>query len=139
MMSIRENVIQRRKFAGPGKPVASGYELLGYAIVEQAVEDVKALKRQRAIINGRIRKKWPEEKYVTKGGKEVRKFLAIKAGTKHWSRVEVIRLLWFMNSGLDHLLESLDSNLDPDAIRGCRLFSATPDCGEWPMIHGIPA
>jgi hypothetical protein len=81
-----------------------GYISLGYAIIEQAVEDLKMLQSNKLIINGKVQK-WPTRKgvYVNKGG------------YNHPHEAKEL-VLWFNNGSLDELLAMLGSPVDKEAM-----------------------
>jgi len=84
-----------------------GWDALGYAIIEQAVEDYKELCKAGMISDGQCVAKWPMRRPgVPK--------LFIE---EYNSRAKTLSLLhWLKHGGLKNLLELLDSKMDEGAI-----------------------
>jgi len=84
-----------------------GWAALGYAIIEQAVEDYKELCKAGMIGDGQCVEKWPMRKPgVPK--------LFIE---EYNSRAKTLSLLhWLKHGGLKNFLELLDSKMEENAI-----------------------
>jgi len=84
-----------------------GWDALGYAIIEQAVEDYKALCKAGMICDGQCVAKWP---WRRPGVPQL--FIE-----RYNSKAKTLSLLhWFQHGGLKNLLELLDSKMDEGAI-----------------------
>ena len=82
------------------------YDELGYAIVEQAAEDVKSLEAAGIIVGGKCIKPWP----VHSGN-------PLKVMGHYDKRHKVVELLhWFTRGGAEELLETLGSSLSIDTV-----------------------
>lgn len=100
-----------------------GWESLGYAIVEQAINDVRGLKRAGIIVEGRCTRRWPtvfvDVRHKLKGKpEELRKRAMNKIYLSDYqSKQDVDELLYFIRCGaLKELLEMLDSRMEAETI-----------------------
>jgi len=82
-----------------------GYTHLGYAVIEQAVADLKELRARGFIVNNRPLVPWPKEKERQR---------VIGYDTPR-SVSELI--LWFENMGLETMLSLLNSDIDAKKAR----------------------
>lgn len=83
-----------------------GWVKLGYAIVEQAVEDLKALQGAEIIKDGQAIERWPE-----RAGRSAMMYGYSKA---HQAKE---LLLWFRNGAAEEMLAMLQAPISIDAIR----------------------
>lgn len=82
-----------------------GYVKLGYAIIEQAVHDVKALQDAGLIVDGKVVPCWP----VRRG-----KAAKMCGYSKPYEVKEL--LLWFRNGSADELLSLLGAPINAEAM-----------------------
>ncbi|MDD8011877.1 MAG: hypothetical protein PHX05_00165 [Acidobacteriota bacterium] len=82
-----------------------GYDALGYAIIEQAVEDYKSLRNAGIAKNGKLDPRWQE-------GWPPR---VVVGGCRTPGEVLVL-LYWLQGPGLAELLEILDTKIERAAI-----------------------
>lgn len=100
---------------------ATGFESLGYAIIEQAVDDIKGLKAARKINNrGEVTRKWPGSVSYCKSlksGKRLRRFKPVKIMDWYDRNLKVKQLLhFFRGDALKSLLIMLSSTIDQSTI-----------------------
>lgn len=116
-MSIQETVAAAGSgYAGPaGSPDlrqhVRPYEALGFAVVEQAVEDLKALQKFGIVTNGECVRAWPS--FINRAGrKQPMKFLG-----QYNSKATVDELLhFFRNGGMKAMLAALQSDIDSTRV-----------------------
>jgi len=82
------------------------FEALGYAVITQAIEDVRMFQKFKVIVDGEVSQFWPKRR-----GKPVK----LDGYSKPHEVKEL--LLWFRNGSLERLLDLLDSSMNPIAIR----------------------
>lgn len=90
----------------------AGFEPLGFAVIEQAVEDVKHLKQYGIIKrDGTVTRKWPT--FIYRGRRMRQKYL------NYYDRpIRVIRLIYYFKSmALTNLLKLLFSTIKPRDMR----------------------
>ena len=88
------------------------YTQLGYAILEQAVNDVQALQAIGLIRDGQVVEPWPRKR--RKGDPKTERGLLVIG---YDSPPDAKQLLhWFHNGGADTLLEFLESPIDAETI-----------------------
>ena len=87
------------------------YTRLGYAVIQQAVEDLKELRKKGYIVGMQPVDPWPTDK--NKLGH------SINIRCCGYSRPHEIKelILWLQGAGLDDYLELIDSKIDASAIQ----------------------